>query len=70
MKILVFRVFNLTFGRLIRLCQKTLTPPNKPQQGLFHLIWQQSLQDSAQYALDTLLGPCNLRLGKNCGVTV
>jgi hypothetical protein len=51
-KILVFRLFNLSFGRLIRLCQKTLIPPNKPQQGLFHLIWQQSLQDSAQYALD------------------
>ena len=55
MKILIFRVFNLTVGKVIRLFQRTLVPRNFPQgfpQGVFHLINQQALQDSAQYAID------------------
>ena len=51
MKILIFRVFNLTVGKVIRLFQRTLVPRNFPQ-GVFHLINQQALQDSAQYAID------------------
>ena len=50
MKSLIFRVFNLTFGKLIRLFQRTLVPRDSPQ-GVFYLINQQALQDSAQYAL-------------------
>jgi hypothetical protein len=49
MKNLIFRIFNLTFGKFIRLFQKSLIPRNSPQ-GVFHLINQQALQDSAQYA--------------------
>ena len=51
MKSLIFEIFNLTIGKIIRLFQRTLIPHNPPQ-GLFHLINQQFLQDSAQYALD------------------
>jgi hypothetical protein len=51
MKNLIFIIFNLTFGKFIRLCQRTLIPRNSPQ-GVFHLINQQALQDSAQYALN------------------
>ncbi len=51
MKSLIFRVFNLTVGKVIRLFQRTLTPRNSPQ-GVFQLINQQALQDSAQYAID------------------
>lgn len=53
MKSLIFRVFNLTVGKVIRLFQSTLIPRNfTPAQGVFHLINQQALQDSAQYAID------------------
>ena len=51
MKSLIFEIFNITVGKIIRLFQRTLIPHNPPQ-GLFHLINQQFLQDSAQYALD------------------
>ena len=51
MKILIFRIFNLTVGRIIRLFQRTLIIHNSPQ-GIFHLINQQAAQDSAQYALN------------------
>ncbi len=56
MKNLIFRVFNLTVGKIIRLFQRTLITRNSPQgvfhQGVFHLINQQALQDSAQYAVN------------------
>ena len=51
MKVLIFRIFNLSVGKIIRLFQRTLIPRSSPQ-GVFHLINQQALQDSAQYALD------------------
>jgi hypothetical protein len=50
MKNLIFRIFNLTVGRVVRLFQKALLPSSHPQ-GVFYLINQQALQDSAQYAL-------------------
>ena len=50
MKNSIFRIFNLTVGKVIRLFQRTLIR-NSPQ-GVFHLINQQALQDSAQYAID------------------
>ena len=50
MKDLVFIIFNLTVGRVVRLFQRTLNRSHS--QGLFHLINQQALQDSAQYALN------------------
>jgi hypothetical protein len=49
MKNLIFRIFNLTVGKVIRLFQRTLIIRDSPQ-GVFHLIHQQALQDSAQYA--------------------
>ena len=57
MKNLIFRIFNLTVGKVIRLFQRTLIIRDNPQvrvspQGIFHLINQQALQDSAQYALN------------------
>lgn len=61
MKSLIIRVFNLTVGKVIRLFQGALAPPHTFQgalvtrnfpQGVFHLINQQALQDSAQYAID------------------
>jgi hypothetical protein len=56
MKNLIFIVFNLTVGKIIRLFQRTLITRNSPQgvfhQGVFHLINQQALQDSAQYAVN------------------
>ena len=55
MKSLIFRVFNLTIGKVIRLFQRTLIP-HSSAQGVFHLINQQALQDSAQYALDYFSG--------------
>jgi len=51
MKNLIFRIFNLTVGKVIRLFQRTLIIRHSPQ-GVFHLINQQALQDSAQYALN------------------
>ena len=51
MKNLIVRVFNLTVGKVIRTFQGTLIIRN-PLQGVFHLINQQALQDSAQYALN------------------
>jgi len=51
MKYLIFMIFNLTVGKVIRLFQRTLIVRDSPQ-GLFHLINQQALQDSAQYAID------------------
>ena len=51
MKSLIFKIFNLTAGKIIRLFQRALIPRSS-SQGLFHLINQQALQDSAQYALD------------------
>jgi hypothetical protein len=51
MKSLIFRVFYLTVGKVIRLFQRTLIPPNS-SQGVFDLINQKALQDSAQYAID------------------
>ena len=51
MKNLIFRIFNLTVGKVIRLFQRTLIIRDSPQ-GVFHLINQQALQDSAQYAID------------------
>lgn len=51
MRNLIFRVFNLTVGKVIRLFQRTLITRNSPQ-GVFHLIKQQALQDSAQYAVN------------------
>jgi hypothetical protein len=50
MENLIFRIFNLTVGRVVRLFQKALLPSSRPQ-GVFYLINQQALQDSAQYAL-------------------
>lgn len=53
MKSLIYRVFNLTVGKVIRLFQYTLAPTRvAPTQNVFHLIRQQALQDSAQYAID------------------
>jgi len=49
MKSMIFRIFNSTAGKMIRLIQRTLIPRNSIQ-GVFHLINQQALQDSAQYA--------------------
>jgi hypothetical protein len=49
MKNLIFRIFNLTVGKVIRLFQRTLIIRDSPQ-GVFQLIHQQALQDSAQYA--------------------
>jgi hypothetical protein len=49
MKSIIFRIFNSTAGKMIRLIQRTLIPRNSIQ-GVFHLINQQALQDSAQYA--------------------
>jgi hypothetical protein len=51
MKNLIFRIFNLTVGKVIRLFQRTLISHNPPQ-GVFHLINQHTLQDSAQYAVN------------------
>ncbi len=51
MKNLIFRIFNLTVGKVIRLFQRALIIHNS-LQGVFHLINQQALQDSAQYAID------------------
>ena len=51
MKNLIFRIFNLTVGKVIRLFQRTLIIRDSPQ-GVFHLINQQALQDSVQYALN------------------
>ena len=51
MKNLIFRIFNLTVGKVIRLFQLTLITRDSPQ-GVFHLINQQALQDSAQYAVN------------------
>ena len=51
MKNLIFRIFNLTVGKVIRLFQRTQIIRNPPQ-GVFHLINQHALQDSAQYALN------------------
>jgi hypothetical protein len=50
MKNLIFKIFNLTVGRVVRLFQSSLIFRDSPQ-GVFHLINQQALQDSAQYAL-------------------
>ena len=50
MKNLIFRIFNLTVGKVIRLFQRTLIIRNPPQ-GVFHLINQHALQDSAQYSV-------------------
>jgi len=54
MKNLIFRIFNLTVGKVVRLFQKTLLPNSRPQ-GVFYLINQQALQDSAQYASNNFL---------------
>jgi hypothetical protein len=51
MKNLIFRIFYLTVGRVVRLLQRTLIIRHSPQ-GVFHLIHQQALQDSAQYAVN------------------
>jgi hypothetical protein len=51
MKNLIFRIFNLTVGKVVRLFQRTQIIRNPPQ-GVFHLINQHALQDSAQYALN------------------
>ena len=51
MKNLIFRIFNLTVGKVIRLFQRTLIIRDSPQ-GVFHFIQQQAAQDSAQYALN------------------
>jgi hypothetical protein len=50
MKHLVFKIFNLTVGKVVRLFQMTLVTRSHPQ-GIFHILDQQALQDSAQYAL-------------------
>lgn len=51
MKNLIIKVFNLTMGKLIRLFQMSLR--RRPAtQGVFHLVSQHALQDSAQYAID------------------
>ena len=55
MKNLIFRVFYLTVGKIIRLCQGSLIPRSSPQR-VFHLINQKALEDSAQYALDNFSG--------------
>jgi len=54
MKKLIFRIFNLTVGKVIRLFQMTLMIRHS-HQGVFHLIHQQALQDSAQYAYNNFL---------------
>jgi hypothetical protein len=46
----VFKIFNLTVGKVVRMFQMTLESHSHPQ-GVFHLIKQQALQDSASYAL-------------------
>ena len=51
MKILIYRIFDLSVGKIVRLFQRTLIPRSS-LQGVFHLINEQALQDSAQYALD------------------
>ena len=51
MKNLIFRIFNLTVGKVVRLFESTLIIRQSPQ-GVFHLINQQALQDSAQYAVN------------------
>lgn len=48
-KNLIFRVFNLTVGKVVRLFQKTLI--SQRHQGVFFFIEQQALRDSAEYAL-------------------
>jgi hypothetical protein len=55
MKNLIFRILNLTVGRIVRLFQSMLISHNPPQ-GVFHLINQHAWQDSAQYALDNFSG--------------
>ena len=45
----IFRVFNLTFGKVIRLFQKSLI--SQKHQGVFYFMDQQALRDSAMYAL-------------------
>jgi hypothetical protein len=54
MKNLIIRIFNLTVGKVLRLFQSALLPSSRPQ-GLFDLINQQALEDSAQYAYNNFL---------------
>ena len=54
MKNLIIRIFNLTVGKVVRLFQSALLPNSRPQ-GLFDLINQQALEDSAQYAYNNFL---------------
>lgn len=50
MKHLIFSIFNLTVGRVVRLFQHSLKVRDS-HQGVFYLINQQAFQDSAEYAL-------------------
>jgi hypothetical protein len=54
MKNLIFRIFNLTVGKVVRLFQSALVPNSRPP-GVFNLIHQQALQDSAQFAYNNFL---------------
>ena len=62
MKQQVFYLFNLTVGRVVRLFQASLNQDKSPE-GVFHLIKQLALQDSAQYALSNFTSamPFNTR---------
>lgn len=52
LKIIIFKIFYLTLGKIVRLFQNTLIPRHSSPQGVFHLISQHALHDSAQYALN------------------
>jgi hypothetical protein len=49
---ITFRIFNFTIGKVVRLFQRALIKNNSNSPlGVFQLIYQKALQDSAQYAL-------------------
>jgi hypothetical protein len=55
MRNLIFNVFNLTVGRIVRLFQQTLVIRDTPQPfGVLHLVNQHALQDSADYVISNL----------------
>ena len=51
MKLVLFKIFNRTFGMLFRAVQKTLLVSPVPSTGVHHLVNKKALEESADYAI-------------------
>jgi len=61
MKSFVFKIFNKTFGMIVRTIQRTLIQPNPRPKDPIMIINEEAMQDSANYGIKNFSGALQFR---------